>query len=74
MESLTDAEVVGRTLAALGVRDAFGALGSGNFLATQALRAAGEPPTRATSTSGACSTSAPSRWPGCTRRRAPATS
>jgi thiamine pyrophosphate-dependent acetolactate synthase large subunit-like protein len=35
------AEAVGRTLAALGVRDAFGVLGSGNFLATQALHAAG---------------------------------
>ena len=41
MESLTAAEVVGRTLAALGVRDAFGVLGSGNYLATQALHAAG---------------------------------
>ena len=41
MESLTAAEVVGRTLAELGVRDAFGVLGSGNFLATQALHAAG---------------------------------
>src|SRR3954464_12620404 len=41
MESLTTAEVVGRTLAALGVRDAFGVLGSGNFIATQALHAAG---------------------------------
>jgi thiamine pyrophosphate-dependent acetolactate synthase large subunit-like protein len=41
MESLTAAEVVGRTLAALGVRDAFGVLGSGNFIATQALHAAG---------------------------------
>ena len=37
----TAAEVVGRTLAALGVRDAFGVLGSGNFVATQALHAAG---------------------------------
>ena len=35
------AEAVGRTLAALGVRDAFGVLGSGNFVATQALHAAG---------------------------------
>ena len=35
------AEAVGRTLAALGVRDAFGVLGSGNFPATQALHAAG---------------------------------
>jgi thiamine pyrophosphate-dependent acetolactate synthase large subunit-like protein len=35
------AEAVGRTLAALGVRDAFGVIGSGNFLATQALHAAG---------------------------------
>ena len=35
------AEAVGRTLAALGVRDAFGVLGSGNFLATQALHSAG---------------------------------
>jgi thiamine pyrophosphate-dependent acetolactate synthase large subunit-like protein len=35
------AQAVGRTLAALGVRDAFGVLGSGNFLATQALHAAG---------------------------------
>jgi thiamine pyrophosphate-dependent acetolactate synthase large subunit-like protein len=41
MESLIAAEVVGRTLAALGVRDAFGVLGSGNFIATQALHAAG---------------------------------
>ncbi len=41
MESLTAAEVVGRTLAALGVRDAFGVPGSGNFVATQALHAAG---------------------------------
>src|SRR5215208_5348895 len=41
MESLTAAEVVGRTLAALGVRDAFGVLGSGNFIATRALLAAG---------------------------------
>ena len=41
METLTAAEVVGRTLAALGVRDAFGVLGSGNFVATQALHAAG---------------------------------
>jgi thiamine pyrophosphate-dependent acetolactate synthase large subunit-like protein len=41
MESLTAAEVVGRTLAALGVRDAFGVLGSGNFIATRALHAAG---------------------------------
>ena len=41
MESLTAAEVVGRTLATLGVRDAFGVLGSGNFIATQALHAAG---------------------------------
>jgi thiamine pyrophosphate-dependent acetolactate synthase large subunit-like protein len=39
--SSTAAEVVGRTLAALGVRDAFGVLGSGNFVATQALHAAG---------------------------------
>jgi thiamine pyrophosphate-dependent acetolactate synthase large subunit-like protein len=35
------AEAVGRTLHALGVRDAFGVLGSGNFVATQALHAAG---------------------------------
>src|SRR4051794_21073303 len=41
METLTAAEAVGRTLAQLGVRDAFGVLGSGNFLATQALHAAG---------------------------------
>ncbi len=41
MESLTAAEVVGRTLAELGVRDAFGVLGSGNFLATQAMHASG---------------------------------
>ena len=41
MESLTAADAVGRTLAALGVRDAFGVLGSGNFVATQALHAAG---------------------------------
>src|SRR4051794_12246502 len=41
METLTAAEAVGRTLAQLGVRDAFGVLGSGNFLATHALHAAG---------------------------------
>jgi thiamine pyrophosphate-dependent acetolactate synthase large subunit-like protein len=41
MESLTVAEVVGRTLADMGVRDAFGVLGSGNFLATQAMHAQG---------------------------------
>ena len=41
MESLTAAEVVGRTLAALGVQDAFGVLGSGNFLASQAMHAEG---------------------------------
>jgi thiamine pyrophosphate-dependent acetolactate synthase large subunit-like protein len=35
------ATAVGRTLYALGVRDAFGVLGSGNFVATQALHAAG---------------------------------
>jgi thiamine pyrophosphate-dependent acetolactate synthase large subunit-like protein len=35
------AEAVGHTLHALGVRDAFGVLGSGNFVATQALHAAG---------------------------------
>ena len=35
------AEVVGRTLAELGVRDAFGVLGSGNFIATLAMRASG---------------------------------
>ena len=35
------AEAVGRTLAALGVGDAFGVLGSGNFVTTQALHAAG---------------------------------
>ena len=33
------AEVVGRTLAELGVRDAFGVLGSGNFIATLAMHA-----------------------------------
>jgi thiamine pyrophosphate-dependent acetolactate synthase large subunit-like protein len=41
MESLTAAEVVGRTLAELGVRDAFGVLGSGNYIATQTAHAAG---------------------------------
>ena len=35
------AEVVGRTLAELGVRDAFGVLGSGNFVATLAMHASG---------------------------------
>jgi acetolactate synthase I/II/III large subunit len=35
------AEVVGRTLAELGVRDAFGVLGSGNFIATLAMHASG---------------------------------
>jgi thiamine pyrophosphate-dependent acetolactate synthase large subunit-like protein len=38
---VTAAEAVGRALAALGVRDAFGVIGSGNFLVTQALHAAG---------------------------------
>jgi thiamine pyrophosphate-dependent acetolactate synthase large subunit-like protein len=41
MHSLTAAEAVGRTLGALGVRDAFGVLGSGNFIATRALHDAG---------------------------------
>ena len=35
------AEVVGRTLAELGVRDAFGVLGSGNFIATLTMHASG---------------------------------
>ena len=35
------AEAVGETLAALGVRHAFGLIGSGNFLVTNALVAAG---------------------------------
>jgi thiamine pyrophosphate-dependent acetolactate synthase large subunit-like protein len=35
------AEAVGRTLFELGVRDAFGVIGSGNFLTTQAFHAAG---------------------------------
>jgi thiamine pyrophosphate-dependent acetolactate synthase large subunit-like protein len=35
------AEVVGRTLAELGVRDAFGVLGSGNFIATLAMHSSG---------------------------------
>jgi acetolactate synthase I/II/III large subunit len=35
------AEVVGRTLAELGVRDAFGVLGSGNFITTLAMHASG---------------------------------
>jgi thiamine pyrophosphate-dependent acetolactate synthase large subunit-like protein len=35
------AEAVGRTLSELGVRDAFGVIGSGNFLTTQAFHAAG---------------------------------
>ncbi|MET0236354.1 MAG: thiamine pyrophosphate-binding protein [Kibdelosporangium sp.] len=37
------AEVVGRTLAELGVAQAFGVVGSGNFVVTNALRAAGVP-------------------------------
>jgi len=37
------AEVVGRTLAGLGVGHAFGVVGSGNFVVTNALRAAGVP-------------------------------
>jgi thiamine pyrophosphate-dependent acetolactate synthase large subunit-like protein len=37
------AEVVGRTLAELGVAQAFGVIGSGNFEVTNALRAAGVP-------------------------------
>jgi thiamine pyrophosphate-dependent acetolactate synthase large subunit-like protein len=41
LQRVNAAEAVGRTLAALGVRDAFGVLGSGNFVATQALHAAG---------------------------------
>jgi thiamine pyrophosphate-dependent acetolactate synthase large subunit-like protein len=35
------AEIVGRTLAELGVRDVFGVLGSGNFIATRTAHAAG---------------------------------
>ena len=35
------AEAVGRTLYARGVRDAFGVIGSGNFVTTQSLHAAG---------------------------------
>jgi thiamine pyrophosphate-dependent acetolactate synthase large subunit-like protein len=38
---VTAAEVVGRTLADLGVRDAFGVLGSGNFIATLAMHESG---------------------------------
>src|SRR6185436_8469781 len=41
LRGMNAAETVGRTLHALGVRDAFGVIGSGNFLATQALHAAG---------------------------------
>src|SRR3954453_21432158 len=41
LATVNAAEAVGRTLAALGVRDAFGVLGSGNFIASQALHAAG---------------------------------
>src|SRR4051812_47052474 len=41
MESLTAAQVVGRTLAELGVRDAFGVLGSGNYIAPLTAHAAG---------------------------------
>ncbi|MDT7696158.1 MAG: hypothetical protein QOI75_5525, partial [Pseudonocardiales bacterium] len=37
------AELVGRTLAGLGVGHAFGVVGSGNFAVTAALRAAGVP-------------------------------
>jgi len=37
------AELVGRTVAALGVGHAFGVVGSGNFAVTNALRAAGVP-------------------------------
>jgi thiamine pyrophosphate-dependent acetolactate synthase large subunit-like protein len=37
------AEVVGHTLAELGVAQAFGVVGSGNFVVTNALRAAGVP-------------------------------
>ena len=37
------AELVGRTLAQLGVGHAFGVVGSGNFAVTNALRAAGVP-------------------------------
>jgi thiamine pyrophosphate-dependent acetolactate synthase large subunit-like protein len=40
---LSVAELVGRTLAELGVAHAFGVVGSGNFVVTNALRAAGVP-------------------------------
>ncbi len=39
----TTAELVGRTLAELGVAQAFGVVGSGNFVVTNALRAHGVP-------------------------------
>ncbi|WP_254409447.1 thiamine pyrophosphate-binding protein [Streptomyces sp. AC495_CC817] len=41
--TITVAEVVGRTLARLGVGHAFGVVGSGNFAVTNALRAGGVP-------------------------------
>lgn len=41
MDSLRVAEVVGRTLAGLGVDHAFGVVGSGNFHVTNALVAGG---------------------------------
>ena len=40
---MTVAELVGRTLAQLGVAQAFGVVGSGNFVVTNALRANGVP-------------------------------
>ncbi|HWM03313.1 MAG TPA: thiamine pyrophosphate-binding protein [Actinophytocola sp.] len=40
---MTTAELVGRTLAGLGVAQAFGVVGSGNFVVTNALRANGVP-------------------------------
>ena len=56
------AEAVGGTsLAALGVRDAFGVLGSGNFVATQALHAAGASFHHARHEGGAIA------WPTATR-------
>ena len=55
------AEVVGRTLAELGVRDAFGVLGSGNFIATLAMHSAGWRSTTRATRAGR------SAWPTGTR-------
>ena len=55
------ADVVGQTLAAIGVTDAFGVLGSGNLVVTNALCSRGARFHHARARTG------PSAWPTATR-------